>query len=116
MKDALPKGQNSPQKCKYGLYAEQLNGTAFTAPRASNLKAWLYRIQPSVNHLPYEEKGEKYPWMCNDFMDKKLVSITPQQLRWKPLPLADEEKPRDFVEGIVTATGCGHPSLKVTLS
>ena len=26
--DALPQGQNSPQKCNYGLYAEQLSGTA----------------------------------------------------------------------------------------
>jgi homogentisate 1,2-dioxygenase len=30
---ALPKGRNSPQVCPYGLYAEQLSGTAFTAPR-----------------------------------------------------------------------------------
>ena len=28
---ALPAGQNSPQKCPYGLYAEQISGTAFTA-------------------------------------------------------------------------------------
>ena len=27
---ALPEGQNSPQKCPYGLYAEQLSGSAFT--------------------------------------------------------------------------------------
>jgi homogentisate 1,2-dioxygenase len=44
---ALPMGQNSPQmwwfsdfanacRCPYGLYAEQLSGTAFTAPRVSN--------------------------------------------------------------------------------
>ena len=30
--DALPQGMNSPQKCNYGLYGEQLSGTAFTAP------------------------------------------------------------------------------------
>jgi homogentisate 1,2-dioxygenase len=30
---ALPE-HNSPQRCPYGLYAEQLSGTAFTAPRA----------------------------------------------------------------------------------
>ena len=33
---ALPQGMNSPQKCAYGLYAEQLSGTPFTAPRARN--------------------------------------------------------------------------------
>ena len=29
---ALPQGQNSPQKLNYGLYAEQLSGSPFTAP------------------------------------------------------------------------------------
>ena len=38
---ALPAGQNNPQKCPYGLYAEQLSGTAFTAPRAANKRSWL---------------------------------------------------------------------------
>jgi len=32
---AVPVGQNSPQRAPYGLYAEQLSGTAFTAPRAA---------------------------------------------------------------------------------
>jgi len=31
---ALPHGQNSPQKVPFGLYAEQLSGSAFTAPRS----------------------------------------------------------------------------------
>jgi len=31
---ALPVGRNSPQRCAYGLYAEQLSGSPFTAPRA----------------------------------------------------------------------------------
>ena len=30
---ALPDGMNSPQKCNYGLYGEQLSGTAFTHER-----------------------------------------------------------------------------------
>ena len=47
---ALPQGQNSPQKCNYGLYAEQLSGTAFTAPRGQNERTWCYRIRPSVYH------------------------------------------------------------------
>jgi homogentisate 1,2-dioxygenase len=44
---ALPIGRNSPQKCSYGLYAEQLSGSPFTAPRASNERSWLYRIRPT---------------------------------------------------------------------
>ena len=45
---ALPKGQFSPQKVKYGLYAEQFNSTAFTAPRDKNRRTWTYRIRPSI--------------------------------------------------------------------
>src|SRR5262249_42111666 len=48
---ALPVGRNSPQKVNYGLYAEQLSGTPFTAPRAANQRSWLYRIRPSVRHV-----------------------------------------------------------------
>ena len=51
---ALPVGRNSPQRVPYGLYAEQLSGTAFTAPRASNRRSWLYRIRPSAMHEPFE--------------------------------------------------------------
>ena len=35
---SLPKGQNNPQKCPYGLYAEQLSGTAFTGKTLTFLK------------------------------------------------------------------------------
>jgi homogentisate 1,2-dioxygenase len=45
---ALPVGRNSPQQVAFGLYAELLSGTAFTAPRAENLRTWMYRRQPSV--------------------------------------------------------------------
>ncbi|PTB77569.1 Homogentisate 1,2-dioxygenase, partial [Trichoderma longibrachiatum ATCC 18648] len=41
---AIPTAQNSPQKPPYGLYAEKLSGTAFTAPRHDNKQTWLYRI------------------------------------------------------------------------
>jgi homogentisate 1,2-dioxygenase len=46
---ALPVGRNSPQRCAYGLYAEQLSGSPFTAPRGTNERSWLYRIRPSMN-------------------------------------------------------------------
>ncbi len=35
-----------------GLYAEQLSGTAFTAPREHNQRSWLYRIRPAVVRPP----------------------------------------------------------------
>merc|ERR1712176_1538894 len=46
--NSLPVGQNNPQVCPYGLYAEQLSGSAFTCPRETNKRSWLYRILPSV--------------------------------------------------------------------
>src|SRR6266403_5075024 len=51
---ALPTGQNSPQRAPYGLYAEQFSGTAFTAPRGSNRRSWLYRIRPAAVHRPFK--------------------------------------------------------------
>jgi homogentisate 1,2-dioxygenase len=48
---ALPVGRNSPQKVAYGLYAEQLSGSPFTAPQATNQRSWLYRIRPTVRHV-----------------------------------------------------------------
>jgi homogentisate 1,2-dioxygenase len=55
---ALPRGQNSPQKAPFGLYAEQLSGSAFTAPRAHNLRSWLYRLRPSAAHAPLRRIGD----------------------------------------------------------
>ena len=43
----LPVGRNSPQRVAHGLYAEQLTGSAFTAPRGANRRSWLYRIRPA---------------------------------------------------------------------
>ena len=52
---ALPVGRNSPQRAPYGLYAEQISGTAFTAPRSQNRRSWTYRIRPAVTHQPFEQ-------------------------------------------------------------
>src|SRR5688572_7264292 len=51
---ALPKGRNSPQRPAHGLFAEQLSGTAFTAPRGENRRSWLYRMRPTADHRPFE--------------------------------------------------------------
>ena len=47
---ALPVGRNSPQRIEYGLYAEQLSGSPFTAPKTTLERSWMYRIRPSVKH------------------------------------------------------------------
>src|SRR5437667_12286329 len=59
LEGALPIGRNSPQRAPYGLYAEQLSGTAFTAPRASNRRTWFYRIRPSALHASGFEPAER---------------------------------------------------------
>ena len=51
---ALPKGRNSPQRPAFGLYTEQLSGTAFTAPRHENRRSWLYRLRPTADHRPFQ--------------------------------------------------------------
>ena len=98
---ALPQGQNSPQKAPYGLYAEQLSGSSFTATRAENLHSWLYRIRPSVLHSSFKPFPQGL-WRGRPFSEH-LTS--PEQLRWNPLPTPAE--PRDFVEGVATIAGNG---------
>ena len=100
---ALPAGRNSPQRCPYGLYAEQLSGAAFTAPRSDNRRSWLYRIRPAVAHKPFRKIDSGR--FVSSFDE---VVTPPSQLRWSPLPLPDERT--DFVDGIVTMAGnaaCG---------
>src|SRR5579864_5215935 len=96
---ALPVGRNSPQRPPLGLYAEQISGTAFTAPRHENRRTWTYRIQPSVVHRPYAriDNGHFRSAPFND------VDATPTQLRWSPIPIP--QAPTDFIEGMVTIGG-----------
>jgi homogentisate 1,2-dioxygenase len=80
---ALPVGRNSPQRAPYGLYAEQLSGTAFTAPRHSNRRSWLYRIRPAAMHLPFERIGNgrlqentfRPPWFHRNFASEFMGLI-----------------------------------------
>jgi homogentisate 1,2-dioxygenase len=99
---ALPLGRNSPQRCPYGLYAEQLSGTAFTAPRGANRRSWLYRIRPAAVHRPFARTD-------NGRLDSDFASVAtpPNQLRWDPLPIPTEAT--DFVQGLVTMAGNGDP-------
>ncbi|HEX6244413.1 MAG TPA: homogentisate 1,2-dioxygenase [Polyangiales bacterium] len=101
---ALPTGRNSPQRCGYGLYAEQLSGTAFTAPRADNRRSWLYRIRPAAAHGPFSPLP---PGTWNH--DYQRTPPSPNRLRWDPLPIPDE--PTDFVDGMLTMAGSGGPEL-----
>lgn len=103
---ALPVGQNAPQEHPLGLYTEQFSGTPFTVPRAVSRRTWTYRIRPSVTHRPYEE----FPLGLIRSGPFDEVPATPNQLRWDPLPIPDEEM--DFIGGMVTMGGSGDPSLQ----
>lgn len=99
---ALPIGRNSPQKCPYGLYAEQLSGSPFTAPRTTNERSWLYRIRPTVAHWGDFRKIDAGFWRTAPAVEAELP-IGP--LRWDPIALPAE--PLSFVEGIRTMTTAG---------
>jgi homogentisate 1,2-dioxygenase len=102
--NALPVGRNSPQKCPYGLYAEQVSGTPFTAPQATNERSWLYRISPSVKHSGKFTRIESGFWRSAP-QARHESSLALQQLRWSPLPLP--QKPTSFLEGMMTFTTAG---------
>ena len=73
---ALPLGQNSPQRTAYGLYAEQLSGSPFTAPQDTNQRSWLYRIRPTVKHSARYRK-----------IDKGLMRTAPAAREESDLPI-----------------------------
>lgn len=100
---ALPVGQNSPQKVPFGLYAEQISGTAFTAPRAENRRSWLYRMRPAASHGPFTPYEQNPLFHSGPF----AKPVSPNRLRWDPLPLAAARV--DFVDGLVTIAGNGDP-------
>ncbi|RGP78394.1 homogentisate 1,2-dioxygenase [Fusarium longipes] len=101
---ALPIGANSPQKAPYGLYAEKLSGTAFTAPRHENRQTWLYRVLPSASHSTYQRFSDvEKPSL------KAKLNYVPQQLRWDPF---DIDESVDWVRGLNLVSGAGDPTLK----
>lgn len=97
----LVRGRNSPQQVPYGLYAEQLSGSAFTSPRHVNLSSWLYRIRPSVLHGHFSLVT--HTKLCGTPFDS--THTPPMQMRWDPLayPATDCH----FIESLVTMAGNG---------
>jgi len=99
---ALPIGRNSPQRCAYGLYAEQLSGSPFTAPRAANERSWLYRIRPTVGNWGDFREIDCGLWRTAPEPGVKLP-IGP--LRWDPIAIPNEAI--SFIEGVRTITTAG---------
>src|ERR1700742_4448993 len=99
---ALPIGRNSPQRCAYGLYAEQLSGSPFTAPRGSNERSWLYRIRPSVRNSGRFAKVEENIWRTAPGHELELPI---SQSRWDPAPIPTEDM--TVLQGVQTMTTAG---------
>jgi homogentisate 1,2-dioxygenase len=104
--NALPRGQNSPQQTPFGLYAEQVSGSAFTAPRDHNLRSWQYRLRPSAEHSPYVQisNGHIRTAPCHE------VVATPNRLRWNALDMPTT--PTDFIDGLITIATNGDASAQ----
>jgi homogentisate 1,2-dioxygenase len=100
---ALPQGQNSPQRAPYGLYAEQLSGSPFTAPRGTNERSWLYRIRPSVKHSGRFSPVSLPEWKSAPAVDDHSLALG--QLRWDPVPIP--QTPVTFLTGMRTMTTAG---------
>ena len=108
---ALPQGQNSPQRCPYGLYAEQLSGTPFTAPRGKNERSWCYRIQPSVKHTNRFKKIEMPFWKSAPHILDDIISLG--QYRWNPI---SSDTKTNFINGMRTMTTAGDVNTQVGMA
>ncbi|MBV7257848.1 homogentisate 1,2-dioxygenase [Pacificimonas sp. WHA3] len=102
---ALPIGQNSPQNVSFGLYAEQLSGTAFTAPRHENLRSWLYRLRPTAAHAQYVPYAGAQALRSGPFTE---TPPNPNRLRWD----APRQFAGDFLDSLTTYAGSGSPDAQ----
>ena len=108
---ALPVGQNSPQQTPFGLYAEQLSGSAFTAPRHENRRSWLYRLRPSASHAPFKPYRGAPLLRSGPFTESPA---TPNRLRWDPM--LEPTTPIDFLDALTTYGGSGHPAVQAGIA
>ena len=99
---ALPKGRNSPQRPAFGLYAEQLSGSAFTAPRHDSRRSWLYRMRPTADHRPFARYAGAELFAAPQAADP----LAPNRLRWDPPELPGGT---DFVDGMATMLHAREP-------
>jgi homogentisate 1,2-dioxygenase len=102
LRGALPVGRNSPQRCAYGLYAEQISGSPFTAPRSSNQRSWLYRIRPTVAHWGTFRPADAGLWRTAPCAE---IRLPPAPMRWDPIPMPDGTQ--TFLQGVRTITTAG---------
>lgn len=100
---AIPPHQNSPRRPPFGLYAEQLSGTGFTAARADNRRTWCYRVRPASQRTDFAPLA--HPRLAGEFPGAPVVELT----GFPPLAGAPEH---DFLDGLVTLCGAGDARLR----
>lgn len=101
---ALPALHNTPRLPTYGLYPEQLNGTGFTAPRAENLRSWMYRVRPSSQRRAFSTFMQ--PRWQGAFDSAPEINL----VGFAPVPTPTDE--RDFIDGMTTLCGAGSAALR----
>ena len=101
---AVPPLQNTPRLDPHGLYAEQINGTGFTAPRVENHRTWLYRVRPSAQRRTFHSFVQ--PRVTGTFDGAPEINLT----GFAPLSMPTDE--RDFVDGLTTVCGAGSAALR----
>ena len=126
---SLPRGRNNPRLVPLGLYAEQLSGTAFTAPRCDNRRVWLYRKRPSAAGTSSqfaacggEDGGAgSLPTYFGGADWAADMSLDPNPMRWGPAPLVASGNVSggdgggggvNFLRGTRTMLGSGDPACK----
>ena len=107
---ALPQGMNSPQRCPYGLYAEQLSGTAFTKHPPE--RTWCYRIRPSVKHSTRYRRIDVPHWKSAPNVIDNVTSLG--QYRWNPIESTDASL--TWVSGMRTITTAGDVNTQVGMA
>ena len=112
IKGALPKGQNSPQKCTFNLYAEQLSGSPFSSPLAINERSWLYRLRPSVKHSGNYKKINIKNWKSAPHLGEHNLPVG--QYRWDPFDI--EPNDIDFIHSVKTITISGDVNMHLGMS
>lgn len=110
--EALPQGMNSPQKCNYGLYGEQISGTAFTAPQGQNERTWCYRIRPSVKHTHRFLRVELPYWKSAPHILPDVASLG--QYRWDPISASTEGL--TWLTGMRTMTTAGDVNIQTGMA
>jgi homogentisate 1,2-dioxygenase len=109
----LPIGQNSPQTCAYGLYAEQITGSSFAASRANMTRSFLYRRRPAAVHTSLTEIEGNPTYTASFLPTDSSLHLVPSQLSWRAFTIpAKDSSAVDFIQGIHTLGGSGHPNLR----